>query len=331
MHNVGMKKYYGHITGTGSALPATCLTNEQLIALHGLDSSDEWIVSRSGITQRYFCGEGESTSTLAAKAAEKALENAELVATDIDTIIVATCTPDQTFPSVAMQVQRLIGSGAGAAFDVNAVCGGFVYALGVVDGLMQTGQTRKALVIGAERFSNLLNWEDRGTCVLFGDGAGAVVVEAKEEKGGLLSSRISGDGCGEPYLYSSGGVGTTGEAGYVVMQGREVFKQAVKTMGTLDDAWLAEYSLTKSDIDWVVPHQANIRILKAAAESAGIPFEKVVVTVDKHANTSAATIPLALDDYARKGRFHKENVLYLQAFGAGFTWGEVLIKWTKTS
>ncbi len=320
------------IIGTGSALPQTRLTNADLIAAHGLESSDEWIRERTGITQRYFVTEGETTFTLARDAAERALKSAGIEASQVDAIIVATCTPDLTFPSVATLVQGALGlPSQGMALDVNAACSGFVHALAVANGILHTMPYEYALVIGAETFSNLLDFSDRTTCVLFGDGAGAVVLkkEDSESKLGLLGFDLGADGTKACELQSTAGVARGRNAGKVLMNGREVYKHAVRQMGSKDAvaSVLAPHNLTAEHIDWVVPHQANLRIIEAAAQSLGVPQQKVVVTVDQHANTSAATIPLALDVAAKDGRLKQGDLVMLQAFGAGFAWSTAALYW----
>ena len=321
-----------HIIGTGSALPATCLTNAEFIALHGLESSDDWIRERTGITQRYVAAEGESTFTLARDAAQRALQSAGIGPEQVGAVIVATCTPDLTFPSVATMVQGALGlPHNGMALDVNAACSGFVHALAVANGVLHTMPYEYALVIGAETFSNLLDYTDRGTCVLFGDGAGAVVLK-KDTSGsgkGLLGFELGADGTKGCDLQSTAGVARGRKAGTVMMNGREVYKHAVRQMGSKEAvaSVLAPHGLSVADIDWVVPHQANLRIIEAAAQSLGLPLEKVVVTVDQHANTSAATIPLALDVAARDGRLKQGDLVLLQAFGAGFAWSTAALYW----
>ncbi|HEX2859640.1 MAG TPA: beta-ketoacyl-ACP synthase III [Alphaproteobacteria bacterium] len=312
--------YQYPIVGTGSALPRTRLSNDELIALHGLDSTNEWIVERTGITQRYICSEGETTSTLAIAAAREAL--ADVKPEDVGIVLVATCTPDRNFPSVAAQVQGALGLPAHAVvLDVNAACGGFISALAVAKSLLETTLHTHALVIGAEAMSTTLDWTDRSTCILFGDGAGAIVIKkekAEGEKRGLLAVDVGADG-------SKGEMLATVD-GKVHMNGREVFKHAVREMGTLP-AIVAGQGLALENIDWVVPHQANIRILEAAAKALGLPFEKVVATVGVHANTSGASIPLAMHAAVQGRKFNRGNVLLLQAFGAGFVWGSALIRW----
>ncbi len=315
------------LVGTGSALPKRMVTNAELAKT--VDTSDEWIVERTGIRSRYIAGEGETTSTLATEAARQALAAAGLVPADIGLIVLATATPDQTFPATATQVQHNLGCNGGVAFDVAAVCSGFLYALGVADSLLRTGMSKRALVIGAETFSRILDWKDRTTCVLFGDGAGAIVLEAREvdEDGpGVLAMRLHADGAHNGLLYVDGGPSSTGTVGHVRMKGPEVFRHAVVNLAEVLREVLADQGLTSADIDWVVPHQANQRILDATARKLGLPPEKVVVTVDRHANTSAASVPLALDTAVRDGRIKAGDLVVLEAMGGGFTWGASLIR-----
>ena len=315
------------LVGTGSALPKRAVSNAELAET--VDTSDAWIVERTGIRQRYIAGEGETTSTLATDAARAALAAAGLGPSDIGLIILATATPDQTFPATATQVQHNLGCNGGIAFDVAAVCSGFLYALGVADSLLRTGMAKRALVIGAETFSRILDWEDRTTCVLFGDGAGAVVLEAQEvaEDGpGVLATRLHADGAHNGLLYVDGGPSSTGTVGHVRMKGPEVFRHAVVNLAQVLRDVLADQGLTAEDIDWVVPHQANQRILDATARKLGLPAEKVVITVDRHANTSAASVPLALDTAVRDGRIKPGDLVVLEAMGGGFTWGASLIR-----
>jgi 3-oxoacyl-[acyl-carrier-protein] synthase-3 len=304
------------------------VSNAALIAEKGLESTPEWIESRTGIRQRFLCGEGETTATLATAAARQVLERAGVDAAEVGVVLVATCTPDKTFPATAALVQGALGVGTGAAvMDVNAACSGFIHALAVARGLMETLAARHALVIGADTFGNLVDWQDRGTCVLFGDGAGAVVLERGQGTGaGVLGIELGADGRQAGLLISSGGTATTRDAGVVLMNGREVFKHAVRQMGALP-ALLAEHGVAAGDLDWLVPHQANARIIEAAAAALEIPLSKVVMTVGDHANTSAASIPLALDAAARDGRLRAGNLVLLQAFGAGFSWSTALLRW----
>lgn len=316
------------ITGTGGALPKKVVTNADLSKV--VDTTDEWIQSRTGIKQRYFKSEGETTSSLATAAAKQALEAANLTADDIDLIVVGTATPDYTFPSVACQVQANLGIEHGAAFDLAAACSGFVYALSTAESFLNTGKATKALVIGAETFSDLITPEDRTTYVLFGDGAGAVVIEKtnddSKEASGIKAIEIFSNGEYVNDLYSSGGVSTTGTSGKVVMNGREVFKHATKTLSSLVTDMLNKYNLDKESIDWLVPHQANKRIIDATAKHLGLDENKVILTVGEHANTSAASIPLALNVAVREGKIKKHDLIFLEAFGAGFTWGAAIIK-----
>lgn len=315
------------LVGTGSALPKRVVTNLELAQT--VDTSDEWIVERSGIRQRYVAGEGETTSTLAIAAARLALEAAGLEGKDIGLIVLATATPDQTFPATATIVQDALGANGGIAFDVAAVCSGFLYGLGVADSMLRTGMASRALVIGAETMTRLLDWEDRATCVLFGDGAGAIVLEAREvdEDGpGVLATHLHADGAHNELLYVDGGPSTTQSVGHLKMKGREVFRHAVVNLADVLTNILAECDQTPADLDWVVPHQANRRILDATARKLGLPSEKVVVTVDQHANTSAASVPLALDTAVRDGRIKQGDLIVLEAMGGGFTWGASLLR-----
>ncbi|MCA0909286.1 ketoacyl-ACP synthase III [Qipengyuania gaetbuli] len=315
------------ITGSGSALPANCVTNADLA--ERVDTSDEWIVERTGIRQRYIAAEGETTSTLATQAARRALEDAGVDAAEIGLIVLATATPDHTFPATATQVQNALGCNGCVAFDVQAVCSGFLYALGTAESLLRTGMAKKALVIGAETFSRILDWEDRTTCVLFGDGAGAVVLEARdvaEDGPGILSTKLHADGAHCDLLYVDGGPSTTGEVGKLRMKGREVFRHAVVNLADVLREVLADAGAQAADIDWVVPHQANARILDATARKLDLPAEKVVVTVDRHANTSAASVPLAFDVARRDGRIKEGDLVMFEAMGGGFTWGASLAR-----
>ena len=315
------------ITGTGSALPANCVSNADLA--ERVDTSDEWIVERTGIRQRYIAGEGETTSTLAIDASRKALAAAGVDADEIGLIILATATPDHPFPATATQVQAALGCGGGVAFDVQAVCSGFLYALATADSLLRTGMAKKALVIGSETFSRILDWDDRTTCVLFGDGAGAIVLEAKdvaEDGPGILASRLHAEGAHKDMLYVDGGPSTTGTVGKLRMKGREVFRHAVVNLADVLREVLEETGMNAADIDWVVPHQANARILDATARKLDLPSEKVVVTVDRHANTSAASVPLALDTAVQDGRIKQGDLVMFEAMGGGFTWGASLAR-----
>lgn len=318
------------VIGTGSYLPAKCLTNEDLAKV--VDTSDEWIVQRTGIKQRHIAAEGELTSDLGLKAAKAALESAGVDAQDIDTIILATATPDNTFPASAVTIQAALGINHGAAFDVHAVCSGFVYALATADAYIKSGMAKRCLVIGAETFSRILDWEDRTTCVLFGDGAGAVVVEGREAAGsiedrGILTSHLRSDGRHKEKLFVDGGPSSTQTTGHLRMEGREVFKHAVGMItDVIEDAFNAT-GLSADDLTWFIPHQANKRIIDASARKLNIAPEKVVTTVDMHGNTSAASIPLALDTAVRDGRVKGGDVVLLEAMGGGFTWGSVLLRW----
>ena len=316
------------IKGTGSALPARVMANAEFAEM--VDTSDEWIVERTGIRQRHIAGEGESTSTLAADACQKALKAAGIPASEIDLIILATATPDHTFPATATQVQALLGcKPGGVAFDVAAVCSGFLYALATADSLLRTGMGSKALVIGAETFSKLLDWEDRGTCVLFGDGAGAVVLAAEdvaEDGPGILASRLHADGAHKEMLFVDGGPATTGTVGKLRMKGREVFRHAVVNLAEVLAEVLDDAGVSAQELDWVVPHQANARILDATARKLGLSPDKMVMTVDRHANTSAASVPLALDVAVRDGRIKAGDLVMFEAMGGGFTWGASLAR-----
>ena len=315
------------ITGSGSALPKNCVTNADLE--ERVDTSDDWIVERTGIRQRYIAGEGETTSTLATEAARKALDDAGVDAGEIGLIVLATATPDHTFPATATQVQSALGCRGGVAFDVQAVCSGFLYALGTAESLLRTGMAKKALVIGAETFSRILDWEDRTTCVLFGDGAGAVVIESREVEAdgpGIIATKLHADGAHKDLLYVDGGPSTTGEVGKLRMKGREVFRHAVVNLAEVLNEVLDDASIVADDIDWVVPHQANARILDATARKLGLSPDKVVVTVDQHANTSAASVPLAFDVARKDGRIKEGDLVMFEAMGGGFTWGAALAR-----
>jgi 3-oxoacyl-[acyl-carrier-protein] synthase-3 len=316
------------VTGTGSALPTRRVSNEELA--QEVDTSDEWIVERTGIRFRHIAGPEETTATLAADAAKAAIAAAGLSAQDIDLIVLATATPDQTFPATATKVQAMLCINDCVAFDVAAVCSGFLYAVQVADAMLRSGVQRRALVIGAETFSRILDWEDRTTCVLFGDGAGAMVLEAREsdDEGGrgILATKLHADGRHNGLLYVDGGPSTTGTVGKLRMKGREVFRHAVVNLAQVMEESLGLAGLTSADVDWVVPHQANARILDATARKLNLPAEKVVVTVDRHANTSAASVPLALDTAVRDGRIRENDILVLEAMGGGFTWGAAVIR-----
>ena len=315
------------VKGSGSALPRRVVSNEELAKT--VDTSDEWIRERTGIAQRYIAGEGETTATLATAAARAALDDAGIAASEVDLIVLGTATPDQTFPATATKVQQALGCRGGAAFDVAAVCSGFLYALATADSMIRTGMAKCALVIGAETFSRILDWEDRATCVLFGDGAGAFVLKAEdvaEDGPGVLATRLHADGEHGELLYVDGGPSTTGTVGKVRMQGREVFRHAVTNLAEVLGEVLAETGYSTSDIDWIVPHQANRRILDATAKKLGLSPDKIVVTVDRHANTSAASVPLAFDEAKRDGRLKPGDLVMLEAMGGGFTWGASLLR-----
>ncbi|HYI49674.1 MAG TPA: beta-ketoacyl-ACP synthase III [Allosphingosinicella sp.] len=313
------------IAGTGSALPSRRVTNQELAAR--VDTTHEWIVERTGIHARHIAGDGETTATLATQAARKALEAAGIGAERIGLIVLATATPDQTFPASATRVQTALGIGDCIAFDVAAVCTGFLYALSVADNMLKGGMADHALVIGSETFSRILDWEDRATCVLFGDGAGAVVLSAEEsEDRGILATRLHADGRYNDMLYVDGGVSTTGTVGKLRMKGREVFRHAVVNLAAVLGETLGAAGHGVEEIDWVVPHQANKRILDATAKKLGLDPAKVIVTVDRHANTSAASVPLALDTAVRDGRIRQGDLIVLEAMGGGFTWGAAVIR-----
>jgi 3-oxoacyl-[acyl-carrier-protein] synthase-3 len=315
------------VKGSGSALPSRRMTNAELAEL--VDTSDEWIRERTGITARHIAGEGETTGTLAAAAARAALADAGIEAAEIDLIVLATATPDSTFPATATQVQDALGCHGGIAFDVAAVCSGFLYALATADSMLRTGMAKCALVIGAETFSRILDWEDRATCVLFGDGAGAFVLRAEdvaEDGAGILATRLHADGAHGELLYVDGGPSTTGTVGKLRMKGREVFRHAVVNLAQVLEDVLRATGHDASELDWIVPHQANLRILEATARKLSLPFEKVVVTVDRHANTSAASVPLAFDVARRDGRIKAGDLVMLEAMGGGFTWGASLVR-----
>ncbi|WP_448659400.1 beta-ketoacyl-ACP synthase III [Sphingomonas sp. CJ99] len=314
------------ILGTGSALPARRVSNADLAAT--VDTSDEWIVERTGIRYRHIAGEGETTSTLATDAARAALAAAGLDAQGIDLIVLATATPDQTFPATATLVQAALGIDDCVAFDVAAVCSGFLYAVQVADSMIRAGAAARALVIGAETFSRIVDWEDRATCVLFGDGAGAIVLEGQADAdNGILATRLHADGRHNGLLYVDGGPSTTGTVGKLRMKGREVFRHAVVNLASVMNEALGVAGLTAADVDWVVPHQANARILDATARKLDLAPEKVIVTVDRHANTSAASVPLALDTAVRDGRIQRGDLLVLEAMGGGFTWGAAIVRY----
>lgn len=317
------------ILGTGSALPSRIMTNAELATI--VDTSDEWIVERTGIRERRIASEGETTSSLAVDASRAALEAAGIDAADLDLIILATATPDQTFPATATTIQAALGNTDCIAFDVAAVCSGFLYALTVADNMLRGGSARTALVIGAETMSRILDWEDRTTCVLFGDGAGAVVLRAEESDDvvgrGILGSKLHADGRHNGLLNVDGGPSTTGTVGKLRMKGQDVFRHAVVNLASVLREVLEQAAIPISEVDWVVPHQANARILDATARKLGLPAERVVVTVDRHANTSAASVPLALDTAVRDGRIKKNDIIVLEAMGGGFTWGACVLRY----
>jgi 3-oxoacyl-[acyl-carrier-protein] synthase-3 len=318
------------IKGCGGYLPERVLTNADLAKM--VDTSDSWITERTGIRERRIAAEGELTSTMGILAAKAALADAGMGPEDIDLIILATSTPDQTFPATAVTIQAELGMNHGAAFDMQAVCSGFVFALATADSYLKSGQFNRALVIGAEAFSRILDWQDRSTCVLFGDGAGAVVVEAQKLNGaltdrGILATCLRSDGRYRDKLYVDGGPSSTGTVGHVRMDGPEVFRHAVTKISEVIDATLTQAGYLASDIDWFVPHQANKRILDGAARKLGLDPERIIITVDKHANTSAASIPLALSQGCADGRIKENDLVLIEAMGAGFTWGALLIRW----
>ncbi|MEG3639538.1 beta-ketoacyl-ACP synthase III [Magnetococcus sp. PR-3] len=347
-----MSTLRSRIIGTGSYLPERRLTNEELAVM--VETTDDWIKERTGISERRIAAHGEMTSDLAVKAAEKALEAAGVKAWELDLILVATTTPDLTFPATATIVQKQLGADQARipSFDIQAVCTGFIYALTTADQFIRAGSARRVLVIGAETFSRIINWEDRGTCILFGDGAGAVVLEAHEEQGqGILSTHIYADGNYRDLLRCTTGVSGSGSRvpeeelrpeppaddrgvqallegyGYVTMRGNEVFKRAVMALEQIVDETLDANSLSKDDVDWLVPHQANIRIIKSTAKRLGMSMDQVVVTVERHGNTSAASVPLALDEAVKDGRIQPGQLVLMEAFGGGFTWGSALVRW----
>ena len=318
------------IAGCGSYLPARIVTNAELA--QRVDTTDEWIIQRTGIRQRHVAAEDETTSIIGLKAAQAALADAGMEPAEIDLIIVATATPDHTFPATATQIQAALGIAGGVAFDLQAVCSGFVFALATADKFLSTGAAKTALVIGAETFSRILDWEDRTTCVLFGDGAGAVVLRAEPGEGtladrGVLATHIRSDGRYKDKLYVDGGPGSTKTVGFLRMEGKEVFRHAVQNLADTVRHTFAETGLSGADIDWFVPHQANRRIIDATADKLGIGHDRVVVTVDRHGNTSAASIPLALAEAHRDGRIRRGQLVLIEAMGGGFTWGSALIRW----
>ncbi|KJS19826.1 MAG: 3-oxoacyl-ACP synthase [Hoeflea sp. BRH_c9] len=318
------------VRGFGAHLPEQIMKNSDFEGV--VDTSDEWIVQRTGIRQRHIAGEGETTASLGEMAARQALDRANMTPADIDLIICATSTPDNTFPATAVNIQNRLGMHHGVAFDLQAVCSGFIFAVATADSYIKSGLAKRVLVIGAETFSRILDWNDRTTCVLFGDGAGAIVLEAAEGDGsnadrGVLTAHLRSDGAHREKLYVDGGPSTTGTVGHLRMQGREVFKHAVGMITDVIEAAYAATGLGSDDIDWFVPHQANRRIIDASARKLGIDDAKVVVTVDHHGNTSAASIPLALAEAAADGRIKQGDLVLLEAMGGGFTWGSVLLRW----
>ena len=313
------------VLGVGSALPSRRVSNDELAET--VETSDAWIVERTGIRSRYIASDNETTASLATDASRRALEHAGIAATDIDLIVLATATPDQTFPSSATKVQAALGIDDCVAFDVHAVCTGFLYALSVADSMLRSGNAAKALVIGSETFSRILDWEDRATCVLFGDGAGALVLSAEETESGILATRLHADGRHNDLLFVDGGPSTTGTVGKLRMKGREVFRHAVVNLAGVLNEVLEAAGLTAEEVDWVVPHQANARILDATARKLGLPPEKIIVTVDEHANTSAASVPLAFDTAVKDGRIKRGDLIVLEAMGGGFTWGAAALRY----
>lgn len=317
------------IVGSGCYLPSRIVTNAELAAT--VDTSDNWIVERTGIRQRHIAAEGETTSDLATAAATAALQAAGLKGADVDLLVVATATPDNTFPATATRVQSRLGMTGGAAFDVQAVCSGFIYAMAVADNFIKAEQARTAVVIGAETFSRILDWDDRGTCVLFGDGAGAVVLRGSWEKGsnqdrGILSTHLHSDGRHYDLLYVDGGASSTQTVGHLRMEGKEVFRHAVTNLAQVVGEALQANDLTAADVDWVVPHQANRRILESTAKKLNLSMDRMVVTVDQHANTSAASIPLAFHTAVADGRIKRDDLVVMEAMGGGFTWGSALVR-----
>ena len=316
------------ILAAGGYLPADLVTNDALAQRYNLDTSDEWIVERSGIRQRHIAAPGETTSSMGAAAAREAMARAGVLPAEIDAVIVATATPDSSFPATAVRIQAQLGITRGFAFDILAACTGFVYALSVADSMIRSGSARCALVIGAEAYSRILDWTDRASCVLFGDGAGAVVLRAETgAENGILSTHLHADGRLADILHIEGGPGSTGGTGLLRMAGREVFKHAVTKLASVVDEALEANGLARHDIAWLVPHQANIRIIDAMGKKLGLAPERVVVTVDRHANTSAASIPLALADAEADGKFQRGDVVLMEAIGGGLTWGSALARW----
>ena len=316
--------------GVGHSLPSRVVPNSEFESL--LDTTDSWIQERTGIKRRHFAATGELTSHLAIDAARDALEDAQLEVDEVDAIVLATSTPDQTFPSTATRVQAALGATRSYAFDLHAVCAGFVYAMGNANALIVSGQARRVLVIGSETFSRIMNWQDRTTCVLFGDGAGAMVLEAQEGRGdngdrGILSCKLKSDGRLNQILYVDGGVSSTQTTGVLVMEGREVFRHAVAKLADVAQEVLDDAGMSESDVDWVVPHQANLRIIRKTAQKMGIPIERVILTVQDHGNTSAASIPLALSVARQQGKLEENQVILTEAIGGGLTWGAALFRW----
>lgn len=330
-----MSRMYSRVVGCGSYLPPRVVTNAELA--QQVDTSDDWILTRTGIRQRHMAAEGEVTSDLAAHAAAAALNAAGIGADEVDLIVVATTTPDDTFPATATQVQRKLGMTGGAAFDVQAVCSGFVYGMAIADNFIRAGQIQTALVIGAETYSRILDWADRGTCVLFGDGAGAVVLRSQADdaggdaadprRAGILSTHLHSDGRYRDILFVDGGPSSTQTVGHLRMAGKEVYRHAVACLTSVAEEALTANGLTVAALDWLVPHQANIRILDTVSKRLGLPRERVIVTLDRHANTSAASIPLAVDEAVRDGRLKQGDLVLLEAIGGGLTWGAVLVRW----
>ena len=317
--------FRSRIIGTGSYLPERILTNDQIAET--LDTSDKWITERTGIRQRHIAADNETTADIAYESAIRALEMCRRSIKEIDLIVLATSTPDNTFPSTATKVQAMLGMHHGAAFDIQAVCSGFVYALAIGDNFIKSGQAKRVLVIGAETFSRILDWKDRTTCVLFGDGGGAVVLEKQDGENGILSTHLHSDGRFSNLLYVDGGPSTTKSVGHIRMSGREVFRHAVVNLASVVDEALKKNNFQRSDIDWLVPHQANLRILSSTARKLGLVESQVIITVHRHANTSAASIPLALDEAIKDGKIKEGHLVLMEAMGGGFTWGAALIRW----
>jgi 3-oxoacyl-[acyl-carrier-protein] synthase III len=322
--------FRARVIGCGGYLPERIVSNAELA--ERLDTSDEWIVQRTGIRQRHVAAPGELTSDLARKAAERALAQAGMSGADLDLIVLATATPDNTFPATATRLQAQLGMKKGCAFDVQAVCSGFIYALATADNFIRAGQAKTALVVGAETFSRILDWQDRATCVLFGDGAGALVLRAVRAEGtpnepGVLSTHLHSDGCGYDILYVDGGPSSTATTGFLRMEGKEVFRHAVHRLAEVVDEALAANGLSARDLDWLVPHQANRRIIDSMAKKLDLPASKVVITIDRHANTSAASVPLALAEAAADGRIRPGHLVLVEAMGGGLTWGAALVRW----